>query len=81
MKKAKRNQITLNVLKSFDGFTGEIIETVTRTGRRCGGYTVRGPRTWKGHWVEVSYKGKMYKVNHLGSCYGDLAGSFITIGR
>jgi hypothetical protein len=65
----------IKVLKGYDGINhGTIVEVIERKGRNFGdrrkGEVVR---------YEVSYKGKWHVVFNLPACFGEVAGSCISI--
>ena len=65
----------IKVLKGYDGINhGTIVEVIERKGRNFGdrrkGEVVR---------YEVSYKGKWHVVFNLPACFGEVAGSSISI--
>ena len=76
----KRQKMEVKVLKGYDGFTAEIIETILRQPVRRGGYRFENhQKIWIEPWDEVSYKGKYYGVFILPGCYGKLRGACIAV--
>ena len=64
----------IKVIKNWNGFKGDIVETIERKGRHFGD-TRKGERVR----YEVSYKGKWHVVFRLPKIYGELSGQCISL--
>ena len=64
----------IKVLTNWDGFKGDIVETISRKGRNFG-----DRRKGEQLRYEVSYKGKWHVVFNLPKIYGELSGQCINL--
>jgi len=79
MRKNKKSKSKINVITSYDGLKGdlvEVIERVTISRKNCDKRTKKrmGPA-----YELVSYKGKLHEVFLLPECYGKIRGNCISI--
>lgn len=81
MRRNKLNStVKVNVVRGFDGSTGELVETIERTAtRHTGKGSKSGGRGRANPYRTISYKGGKHKLFSLPACYGELAGFCITI--
>ena len=70
--------VRVKVLRGYDGFTAQVVDTIERKTVKRGGYKGRGrDRYYEEPSQYVSYAGRLHKVFSLPACYDELHGMCI----
>ena len=78
MTKFNKEKVAINVIRDFDGSTGELVNTIYRI-PQVALFGEPGHKYTKNGRYSVSYKGKRYITFILPECYGELSGLCIKV--